>query len=59
MIRNVLSVANNISKIAAMEVHMVELGILDYVQINEGSSPKQALEETLALDKYYEANGFK
>lgn len=28
---------------------MVELGILDYAQINEGSSPKQALAETLAL----------
>lgn len=38
---------------------MVELGILEYAQINEGCSPKQALAETLALAKYSEANGFK
>lgn len=38
---------------------MVDLGILDYAQINEDSNPRQALAETIALAQYSEEQGFK
>lgn len=38
---------------------MVDLGILDYAQINEGKNPSQALEETVSLAQYSEELGYK